>query len=329
MRRVPTALLLGALAAPGAFAQAELEPEVLDAAPADPGAAEISFDPTPPRVIASAEGFAGHAFRADLDGLDGDVSVWRYGGGVSLTVLPDSRWRISVGITYDHTNYSFNNAEGLISGSIDDKPFEDLHHLSIGGNVSYALDQTWAIVVAGFVTAGWEPGADFGDALTGGIALGASYRMNDEFRIGFGLGVASELEDDPQIFPLVILEWKFAERWTLETEALGPFQNQGGSLSITYAVCDELDLFFQGGFERRRYRLSDDRQDVPGGVVRDSRVPIGVGAVWKPVRGLEVSIGGGVFAFQEFEFFDRDSDDRGDRNTDITPYLGFQIEYTF
>ncbi len=109
-----------------------------------------------------------------------------------------------------------------------------------------------------------EKGAPLEDGLSGGGFAGAIYKVNSRLSIGPGLGVITQIEDSPSIFPVVLVDWKIRPNLTLKTgSGLGATQAPG--LFLEWQASRRLSLSAGGRYERLRFRL-DGQGAAPGGV---------------------------------------------------------------
>jgi hypothetical protein len=259
-----------------------------------------------------------HAFAADLDNA-GEVSVTRAEGDLTLAFRPAEKLRMTVGIEGEGSFYDFDGATGIIAGT--DDPWDELYQANLNTTMLYTLDDRWSILGAAFVGAGFESGADLGESISGGGLVGAGYAFSPSFTLRFGGGVRTQLEDDVQFIPVLDFDWKISEKLSLRTQGLG--------LRFTAKLSDEFAVYMGGSYESRQYRLDEDRDLLPSGVVRDRSVPIGVGVVWTPLPGLSLVVEGGAVVWQEYEVLNERGIKRGEDETDPAPFVGVRLEYRF
>ncbi len=257
-------------------------------------------------------------FRTDLDG-GGEFSFWRAEAGVGVTLDVAENLRLSLDFGGEHSVYDFGGASTLVGG--DAEPWEDLESASVGLRLEGSIDAHWGWVVGGTFRMAWEPGADVGNALLGSGYGGVRYRFDENFALTVGAGVASRLEDDARVFPLLGLEWKLNEVVRVETRGLG--------LAVIAQVHDNWELVAKGGYESREWRLSEVRALLADGVARDERVMVGGEVVWKPAEGVRVSIEGGLAVWQELEALTQNGVTVGEQEGDPGAFLGGRVIFNF
>lgn len=256
-------------------------------------------------------------FESDLSDDAGRVSVWRTEMGVELSGPVGDRLRLTWGVRGDVARYRFEDFT-ILGG---EEPLDNAYEAGTSLLGVLKLDDQWSLIARGSVTSGWAEDGEAGDGFWGTAALGVGYRFSDRFSLALGGGIITRLEDDPAFLPLVIINWKVSDRVTLSTTGVG--------LKLTGEVSDQLEVFMRAGGEFHQYRLDDDHPALPGGVLRDTRVPVGVGVDWRPIAGLTLSIEGGAVVYQQYELR-TDSGDRFDRvETDPAAYIGASVAYRF
>ncbi len=260
----------------------------------------------------------GHAFDADIDGA-GSVAVSRAGLEFSFDAPIAERIRIAFEVNSEASFYDFDGAATLLPGAAD--PWDDLYSVSFGPTVRVGVDDNWSWFVGADVRFSGEADSDVGESATFGGLAGARYAFSKTFALTFGAFGTSRLEDDPLILPLIGLEWQITDKVRLATRGTG--------LSITAELSDAFEFSILGAWNSRDYRLEDGRVINPEGVVRDTRVPIGVEVAWSPNPAIRVALEAGVVAWQEFETFDRSGNDIADDNTDPTAYVGLAAVFRF
>jgi hypothetical protein len=79
------------------------------------------------------------------------------------------------------------------------------------------LNDDWTMYAFPTIRSVTEDGADFGDGISGGALLGASRKINENLTMGPGLGVLSQIEDDPFVFPIFLIDWKISDTLSFGT----------------------------------------------------------------------------------------------------------------
>ena len=281
--------------------------------------------PTPdqqktPAVRLSLEAFGGYEFESKTDDGDAAYSVFRAGGSVTLDWSTSESLSLSFGIGYDYADYDFDDFRDLVAGVDSDDPFDEFNLVSFSVSGLYQIDPTWSVLLGGFARAGWESGADVGDAWTGGGYGAVGFRLGETLSLGFGVGATTQHDDDAFVFPVITVSWRITEVLRLESQRLGA--------RLTYTLNESVDLYARAEYFRREYRLSD-HEVIGEGVFRDSRVPVGLGVDWRPIGGLTVGFEAGAMVYTELRFYNDDGDRVARTNADVSPYLALTLRYTF
>lgn len=259
-----------------------------------------------------------HAFTSDLDD-GGDVSVTRTGADVSFGGPVGDKLRLSLSLDGEGSWYDFGGDTDLIPGQ--DDPWDDLYEVGVGLTGIYAVDEDWSIFGGAFVRSGFEPGADLGESIYGGGILGVGFKVTEDLSIRIGAGVSTQLEDDVRFVPALGMDWVISKQLTLRTDGLG--------LRLDAKLSDEFTVYLGGKYQSRQFRLEEDRGALDNGVVRDQRVPIGVGFIWTPSSSIVLSFEGGVVAYQKYEVLNANGVERGEDETDPAAFIGGRIEFRF
>ncbi len=259
--------------------------------------------------------------RADAKGRGASHTLTRAGAGVEAYFAVTPRFSITASLDYTRTIYDFNDAASLLPGATAGDPFDDFNTLSLSVQPVLGLNRQWSLFTLAFASAGWEDGADLGDAFRFGGVVGASYSFSEDLTIGFGVGATTQLEDDPFVIPFIRVDWQISDRWRFETRGIEGL--------IFYEASDELELFARAAYERAEFRLDDTRGALPGGTIRDERLIVGAGADWRPARGVLIRLEAGAIPWQEFVFHDDGGDEVTDTESDPAAYVGASVRITF
>lgn len=312
MGRTTISILAFAIGAGAAFGQ-EAQPEPQLDPPPEPGEPPAA----PPRLTFGLRGTADWAFPADLGDGAGEVSVGRVGATLDVSYLIDERSRFGLRLGEEFSFYDFADVTLLASG---EAPIDDASETTVGLSYSRQLDDRWSIFGSATAIASAETGADFGDSLTySGIGI-ASYAINERLTIGGGVLARTRLEDDVLVIPVVTVDWKIDDRWTL-TNAGG---SGGARATLAYQHSDAWRFFGDVGFEGREFRLDDDGP-IPDGIGRDQRLPVGLGALYTPNKNFAIQLRAGAHFLQSLEFDDSSGDEIADSDIDPTGFISLMV----
>jgi hypothetical protein len=260
-------------------------------------------------------------FESDLDDSPGSLSTIRAGGGLEVGVPVGERARLTTLFFGEQSWYDFSDATGLVPGT--DDPLDEAYRLVLRPLLSWQVSQDWGVFCGGSLNWGAENGADLSDALTVGGIAGARYRFSDSFSLSFGLGVASQLEDSTEFFPLIGVDWQIDEQTRLSSTG-----DEGVGLRLTHAVSEHWSVLVQGSYESREFRLADDNA-LSEGAMRDRRVPVAAGVSYSPSQSVTLQLLGGVVAWQELRFDDSGGNEVSEVNADPAPFVRLILRVYF
>ena len=221
----------------------------------------------------------------------GDVSVgrWSAGAGVERVATNGAMF----GFLFDHerSRYDFSDDAPASAAGIDDVTAN-----RFGVNVRRSLNEKWSLFGNVDTTFNVAKGASWGDGETSGGMLSFSRRVNDKFSFSIGLVAHSQLEERTRVLPIPGIDWKITDRLSLRTA-------QGVTLSWQVDERKKWTTDFSAGYEGRAFRL-DESGPLPGGVVKDRRVPVTASLRYGPNPGMSARIFAGAVFAQQFEFLD-------------------------
>ncbi|WP_254438843.1 hypothetical protein [Ruegeria arenilitoris] len=235
----------------------------------------------------TVEGLAVYQGSADLeDGGDFSASraflraggIYSYGDGSFVGLLA----------SFGQFSYDF--------GLPGNQPWDDIRDIRLSVPLRFTLDNGAAVIVSPQLRWDYETGASASDGFTYGAFAGISWAVNPNLRIGPAFGVFSEVgTNDLEVFPALLVDWTFAERWRLSTgRALGA--TQGPGVTLEYKASESVSVGLAVRSERVRFQLNDNGL-APGGVGEDSSIPVVLSVEYAPNPGVSLS----AFAGAEFD----------------------------
>jgi len=288
-------------------------------------------DPAPPErapqrerlgVNVSLDAGFEHLFDTDIDD-GGDVNATRFGAAAGLSFELNDRLNLGLNLGYAYDGYDFGGDSGF--GGLD--PWEDVHTVRAGARLTWKVDEQWAVYGGPVVRLSAESGADFGDAVTGGGIVGASYRASDRLSIGGGVGVVSQIEDDAAVFPILIVNWKISDALTARTVG-GIGASGGGGVELGWTFAEGWELALGGRYDSRRFRLEDDGP-FPDGVGEETSIPLYAKLSYTARTNASFSLLAGVAVAGELRLEDDDGDRIAEEDFDPAPFIGASVTIRF
>ncbi len=265
---------------------------------------------------------AAHRFAADVEG-GGEVAVdrfyvgpqWRYGASRELG--------FGIGLGALQERYAFTGDEGF--AALD--PWRDVRTLSASGFVRWRFESDWTLFAIPVLGASAERGASLGDGVYGGGLAGVSYRFGERLTLGPGVGAFTEIEGEAIAFPILLVDWKIADRLSLRTGG-GTAASRGPGLELEWQVSDRVTATVGGRWEQRRFRL-DDEGIAAGGVGEDRSVPVfaSIAHTWE--SGAKLTLLGGVELGGELRVDDANGNRITSADYDAAPFVGLAFEARF
>lgn len=175
--------------------------------------------------------------------------------------------RAGVTLNYDYSNYSFSNP-ALFNGRA---PWGSIERYGFSVPLSLALNDGWSVGIAPAVDWSGERGAASGESLSWGGLFSASKRYANGNRLGVGFG-AFDRHEKTSVFPMLLVDWKLAERWKLVNPLpAGPTGPAG--LEIEYQLNSDWSVGLGATWRSSRFRLSTVNA-VANGVGEERGAPV-------------------------------------------------------
>lgn len=263
-------------------------------------------------------------FPTDLRGVAGHVRSVQTGITLDISHQFNDQLSLNSTLGFEYSDYEFGDADPFTGGSLE--PFDSLWQFGALVSLNYRIDEQWSIIGAGFAGFGFEDGANLGDSVVGGGALGVGYVASQRFRIIGGISVRTLLEDNPLITPLIVLVWQFDEKARLETINLP----QGFGLTVITTPIEDWEFAIFGGWQFRQWRLNSGGPPVAAnGVFRDSNILLGGSITWTATPQVLVSLRGGATLYRDLELLTSSGSEIQDIETDPGAFLGLRLEFRF
>jgi len=269
-----------------------------------------------------ARGGAVYQFDTDLDD-GGSYNTTRFtiqaGSGYSW----DPQTNVSFSLGYSYDGYDFSGNGGFVSLT----PWEDIHTLSFGVPMRFGMDDHWTAFLIPTIRSTGESGANFDETMTGGVLGGFSYRFNDRLTIGPGIGVFSQLEESATVIPIVIVDWKITDKWSLDT-GRGLGATLGPGLTLNYQPNGMWQFGVGGRYGKLRFRL-DEKGTTGGGVGEDSSFPLFASCTYNANPKTNISLVGGLELAGELKLEDKDGRAVKEEEYDTGIFLGLTFNTRF
>lgn len=212
----------------------------------------------PAGLVPFARGAYLHQFTADIrDG--GRYSVDRAAFQAGPAWIGGNEKLIALGLSYRYDGYGFSGG-----GTFGGGPWGDVDTLAVSLPIKWPVARAWTVFCIPQVRASAEHGAAFEDAVTFGGLIGTWWTCLPGLKIGPGVGIQDELQDDPSFYPVLLIDWQLGKGWSIETGS-GLGATQGPGLVCKWKPNEHWELSLGGRFDRLRFRLDNDGI-APGGL---------------------------------------------------------------
>lgn len=258
---------------------------------------------------------------ADLD-AGGDFNVWGVilRAGTSRDLGGGNRAGIT--LNYDYFDYSFNNPVAF--GGV--APWHIVQRYGFSVPISLALEDGWVVGITPSLDWFRENGANTSDAKAWGATVTAVKRFDGGNLLGLGVAAFSQIEDT-SYFPLLIVNWRFGERWQLVNPlAAGPTGPAG--LELDYLFDNGWTVGVGATYRRTRFRLSDSGP-TPNGIGEISGVPIFLRASRDLGTAVTLNLYAGVIVNGQLEVNDPSGNLIRKEDFEPAPLLGANLVFRF
>jgi len=259
----------------------------------------------------------------DLDGA-GSFQSQSVGANVISRFRLSDKEQLAISLGYIWNNYDWDSGTSMLGTD----PWSNVHFMSIGASYRRVLNEKWTFFGIPSVRFAGESDADVEDTIMGGGIFGATYQISDRLSIGPGFGMMTQLEDDAALFPVIFVNWRFADSWSLGTNggsgaALGPGLQLGWEPNNV-----PFRASLNANYEQLRFRL-DSKASQPNGIGQDQSVRIGADFHWLPATNVDLSAMAGVKVGGEMSIDDSNGNEWRSQKYDTAPFVGLGARMSF
>lgn len=245
---------------------------------------------------------------------------------VTAAIPIDEQNDMTVSLGQASTGYDFNNFRAFGTNA----PIDLIDYglaLSLSATATHHIDKEWSLFGGAAVNSEGEIGADFGDTLTFGGFFGLMHHFHEDLSVGIAIGAFSQLEDDVTAFPVPTVRWQIDDYWRLVAGAT-PTRNQPG-VEITYHINDIWEVGASITYDHKQFRLDEEDDTLPDGVIEDAAVPVMFITTWSPEPNFSVSGRIGSVVYRKLNLRNTSGDGVGEATLDPNFSLGISAEYRF
>ncbi|MCX6925466.1 MAG: DUF6268 family outer membrane beta-barrel protein [Verrucomicrobia bacterium] len=249
----------------------------------------------------------GFTYTADADFNNsslGKLSVWRFDIPAHYTIKTEPG-DLKFGVFYEYSEYNLDKLDAT----------QDFNTLAFDTVWKGMLNDEWGYFLYGAVSMSASTHAALSDGLTGAGGAGVRYVWSKDLSLGLGAAVATRLEDDPFVLPVIALNWQINDRWNLQTL---------NGATISYDVSGDKAFLLDLGakYQRREYRVQDNAS------LTDKMMTLELGATYRFAPEFALRGFVGMTAGRNIEF--RQNNEKiTDQDVDPAPFVGVRALFTF
>lgn len=270
-------------------------------------------------------GAAAYQFRTDFDD-GGSLATTRFGLGTQFRLVFSEQLSLGLNLGYRFDRYSFNGDVFPSLGSNVD-PWRDIQTIGLGAVLVWRIDEQWTLSGGPIGQFSGEESVDVGDAASGGGLVAASYKVSDALLLGGGVGVLSRIEDDPLIFPVILVEWQINDSLRLSTRG-GPTAVLREGLELIWSPVKQVELALGARYEYVRFRLGEGNT-FSDGIGEEAAVPVWIRASWLATPNIRLDFFGGVAPWSEIKLSDSSGGVLAESDLDPAPFVAGYLSIRF
>ncbi len=263
-----------------------------------------------------------HTFGTGIDN-GGDFDAGRFRIGVTGKTNLARDLDMSMHLGYEYSTYGFEGTT-TFGGT---EPWEDINTIDLGAIFTYNPANDWSLWTGPIFRFSSESGADFGDGFSGGGVGGMTLELSDDFIIGGGFGFVSRLEENPKLFPIIIIEWSLTDDLHLSTRGASRTLGKSG-IELIYDVAPDWELAAGAAYETRVFRL-DDEGTGPDGAGEQTGLPIWGRISYNMADNINIDFYGGMVVDGSMKIRNSLGVDIGHEDYETAGYVGISANIKF
>jgi len=257
----------------------------------------------------------GHLFKTDIDGggsINRDGFRFIFNKEISFT----SDFKLTNILSYDFQHYDFSSSSRF--------QWNDIHFANYVPLFTWKANEQWSILAAPIVRLNMAGDAKLKDSVRGGGAVGFNYIYSPTLSLGLLIGALDQIEDDAQIVPIPVINWKFAEAWMLRTGVSNLGAQNGVGMEIGWQWTPKVEVVGGVQFQRRRFRLNSNEQ-----VGQETTIPIYGKLSFAMIPQGKIELYAGVAAGGELRLENKHGKKIREKDYDTTGTIGAQLNFAF
>ncbi len=212
---------------------------------------DVPVPPPPdPQIRFSVNAGYQHIFQTGLS-TTGNVAIDRVGLEIGAQFDLTRDLSIIANFGFEGNRYQFSQVTDLGAD-----PWDDVYWFGLDVRLQWAMTDQALLWVGGYFHSWGENGATFGNTITGGGFMGASWVWDENLTVGVGFGVGSQISKDVIGWPIFQLHWQITPNLSFDTVP-GPTGLWASGLEVAWAFNEMIDLGLGARYDYRRFRLNN------------------------------------------------------------------------
>ena len=234
----------------------------------------------------------------------GHVNVMRFDVPASYT-LKMAAGDLRLGAFYEYSEYELSQLDGN----------KDFNTLAFNTLWKSMLNDDWGYFLYGAVSLSAAKNVELESGLTGIGGGGVQYVWSKDLSLGLGAAVATHMEDNPSVLPIIALNWQINDRWNLTTL-------NGATISYDFSGDKTFLVDLGVAYQRREYRIENNAS------LYDRQVTVELGATFHFTPNVGIRGFAGVATGRQFQI--RAHDDKiAEQDVNAAPIIGLRAFFTF
>lgn len=288
-----------------------------------PVLAQESEGTMPSRWVGFGEAQFDHEFETDIDS-GGTLAVTRARFELGAIYMKSPRDSIGIAVRYGHHDYEFGGTAGF--GGL--APWDNIRETAVAVPYRLGIGADWDLLAIASVQGFSESGTSWDEGVTASGILATTYKVSNDLKLGGGLGISTEIEDDVSFFPILLVDWQMTESLNFATR--GASRAVDGPQAVLSWQADPMwSLGLGAGHETKRFRL-DNSGVAPGGVGEEEAYPVFASLTYGKERGgFQAFLFGGYKLAGELTLEDRNGTFVAGSDYEDTPFVGGGLRLTW
>jgi len=247
----------------------------------------------------------------------GNFSVNSFRTALGVPYRINDQYSVAAGLAYQLDSYNFG---GGFQG------WGDINTLTATIGLTYRYDQHWLIYGGPIVRTAAE-GSDWSNATEGGGDVGFTYIASPDLRLGAGIVVIGQIEENAKVLPIITANWKFAEDWRFRL-GFSDLGTAGYGGRVTWDFVPKWQWFFDFHSQTSRFRIEGSGITTDG-VGQESSINLTTGPTWSPCAAFSASAFVGVAEGGKVAVDTSSGHQIRNDSYNAAPILGLRANFTF